>query len=177
MIDVKKTSGMQWEIYVKKTNQLTNKAQRKLVDNSNDNLNLMWLTIKETVLQTANCLPKKKVGAQSAHTKKEDIDHKLVKIVADIIKQIRDKLITELLSIKKKYRLTLHARIRLQQQKQIVDNIIRRQQNFDLNKGAIIKSILNKKKQRVVLNYIIEKSEFYDDPDEIKKLVNKKAQG
>ncbi|KAG9302192.1 hypothetical protein G9A89_020626 [Geosiphon pyriformis] len=45
----------------------------------------MWFTIKEIVLQAAKCLPKRKVGAQSAHTKKECMDHKLVKIVADII--------------------------------------------------------------------------------------------
>ncbi|KAG9306128.1 hypothetical protein G9A89_016032 [Geosiphon pyriformis] len=99
----------------------------------------MWLTIKEIVLQAAECLLKKKVGAWSVHTKKECIDHKLVKIVADIIKQIRvnnadmhdnnvmqllakwkqlkpeavnaylmtlprDKLIVELLNIKKEYR-------------------------------------------------------------------------
>ncbi|KAG9294454.1 hypothetical protein G9A89_001959 [Geosiphon pyriformis] len=139
-------------------------------------------------------------------------DHKLVRIVADIIKQIRvnkadiqnnnvmqllakwkqlkpeaviaylitfpkDKLISELLSIKKEYRSTLHARIRLQQQRQIVDNIIKRQQNFELNKGTMIKSILNRKRQRIVLDHVIEKGEFYDNPDEIKKLVNKKAQG
>ncbi|KAG9296590.1 hypothetical protein G9A89_015182 [Geosiphon pyriformis] len=70
----------------------------------------------------------------------------------------------------------LHARIRLQQQRQIVDNIIKRQQNFELNKRAMIKSILNRKKQRIVLNHVIEKGKFYDDSDEIKKLVNKKAQ-
>ncbi|KAG9301588.1 hypothetical protein G9A89_016658 [Geosiphon pyriformis] len=172
----------------------------------------MWLIIKETVLQAAECLPKRKVGARSAHTKKECIDYKLVKIVVDIIKQLRvnnadmhdnnvmqllakwkqlkpeavnaylmtlpkDKLIVELLNIKKEYRSTLRARIRLQQQRQIVDNIIRRQQNFDLNKGAMIKSIMNRKRQRIVLDHVIEKGEFHDDPDEIKKLVNKKAQG
>ncbi|KAG9289398.1 hypothetical protein G9A89_007959 [Geosiphon pyriformis] len=43
----------------------------------------------KTVLQTAECLPKRKVGVQSAHTKKKCMDYKLVKIVADIIKQIR----------------------------------------------------------------------------------------
>ncbi|KAG9288334.1 hypothetical protein G9A89_021365 [Geosiphon pyriformis] len=166
----------------------------------------------KTVLQAADCLPKRKVGARSAHTKKKCMDHKLVKIVADIIKQIRvnnanihdnnvmqllakwkqlkpemvnaylmilskDKLITELFNIKKEYRSTLHARIKLQQQRQIVDNIIKRQQNFDLNKRAIIKSILNKKRQRIVLDHVIEEGKFHDDPDEIKKLVNKKAQG
>ncbi|KAG9299071.1 hypothetical protein G9A89_020384 [Geosiphon pyriformis] len=56
---------------------------------STDHKAVMWLTIKETVLQAAECLPKRKVGAQSAHTKKECINHKLVKIVTDIIKQIR----------------------------------------------------------------------------------------
>ncbi|KAG9294822.1 hypothetical protein G9A89_008514 [Geosiphon pyriformis] len=117
-------------------------AQRKSIDNNNNDLNQMWLTIKETVLQAAKCLPKRKVGAQSAHTKKECIDHKLVKIV-DIIKQLRvnnadmhdnnilkpeavnaylmtlpkNKLIMELLNIKKEYRSTLRARIRLQQQR------------------------------------------------------------
>ncbi|KAG9292555.1 hypothetical protein G9A89_006926 [Geosiphon pyriformis] len=130
------------EIYAKKTDRLTDEAQKKSVDYSNDDLNLMWLTIKETVLQAANCLPKKKVEAQSIHTKKECMDYKLVKIVADIIKQIRvnnadihdnnvmqllakwkqlkpktvntylmtlpkDKLIIELLNIKKEYRSTL----------------------------------------------------------------------
>ncbi|KAG9292548.1 hypothetical protein G9A89_006919 [Geosiphon pyriformis] len=110
----------------------------------------MWLTIKETVLQAAKCLPKRKVGARSVHSKKECIDHKLVRIVADIIKLIRvnnadmhnnnvmqllakwkqlkpeavnaylitfpkNKLIMELLNIKKEYRSTLQARIRLQQ--------------------------------------------------------------
>ncbi|KAG9300843.1 hypothetical protein G9A89_004473 [Geosiphon pyriformis] len=178
------------------------KAQRKLIDNNNDDLNQMWLTIKETVLQAAECLPKKK---------KECMDHKLVKIVADIIKQIRvnnadmhnnnvmqllakwkqlkpetvnaylmtlpkDKLIIELLSIKKEYRSTLHARIRLQQQRQIVNNIIKRQQNFELSKESMIKSILNRKRQRIVLDHVIEEGKFHDDPDEIKKLINKKAQ-
>ncbi|KAG9298701.1 hypothetical protein G9A89_012769 [Geosiphon pyriformis] len=142
----------------------------------------MWFTIKKTVLQAAKCLPKRKVEAQSAHTKKKCIDYKLVKIVANIIKQLRvnnadihnnnvmqllakwkqlkpeavnaylmtlpkNKLIMELLNIKKEYRSTLQAKIRIQQQRQIVDNIIRRQQNFDLNKRAMIKSILNRKRQ------------------------------
>ncbi|KAG9297640.1 hypothetical protein G9A89_011155 [Geosiphon pyriformis] len=49
----------------------------------------MWLIIKKIILQAAECLPKRKVGAQSTHTKKESMDHKLVKVVADIIKQIR----------------------------------------------------------------------------------------
>ncbi|KAG9297407.1 hypothetical protein G9A89_009491 [Geosiphon pyriformis] len=89
MIDVKKTSGVQWEIYARETDQLTDEAQKKSVDNCNDNLNQMWLTIKKTVLQAADCLPKRKVEAQSTHTKKECMDHKLVKIIADIIKQIR----------------------------------------------------------------------------------------
>ncbi|KAG9292559.1 hypothetical protein G9A89_006930 [Geosiphon pyriformis] len=61
--------------------------------------------------------------------------------------------VVELLNIKKEYRSTLRARIRLQQQRQIVDNIIRRQQNFDLNKGAMIKSIMNRKRQRIVLDH------------------------
>ncbi|KAG9298274.1 hypothetical protein G9A89_002762 [Geosiphon pyriformis] len=121
-----------------------------------------------TVLRAADCLPKRKVRAQSAHTKKECMNHKLVKIVADIIKQIR---VNNADIIKKEYKLTLHARIKLQQQKQIVDNIIKKQQNFDLNKGAIIKSILNKKKQRIVLNHVIEEDEFHNNPDKIKKLV------
>ncbi|KAG9284503.1 hypothetical protein G9A89_014107 [Geosiphon pyriformis] len=72
-----------------KTDRLTDEAQRKSIDNSNDDLNQMWLTIKETVLQAAECLPKRKVEAQSTYTKKECINHKLVKVVADIIKQIR----------------------------------------------------------------------------------------
>ncbi|KAG9297405.1 hypothetical protein G9A89_009489 [Geosiphon pyriformis] len=60
--------------------RLTDEAQRKSIDNSNDDLNQMWLIIKETVLQAAECLPKRK---------KECINHKLVKIVANIIKLIR----------------------------------------------------------------------------------------
>ncbi|KAG9300839.1 hypothetical protein G9A89_004469 [Geosiphon pyriformis] len=52
-------------------------------------LNQMWLTIKKTVLQAANCLPKRKVRAQFTHTKKKCMDHKLFKVVANIIKQIR----------------------------------------------------------------------------------------
>ncbi|KAG9297667.1 hypothetical protein G9A89_011182 [Geosiphon pyriformis] len=124
-------------------------------------------------ITTADCLPKRKVGAQSAHTKKECMDHKLVKIVANIIKQIRvnnaDMHDNNIMQS------TLHARIRQQQQRQIVDNIIKRQQNFNLNKGAIIKSILNRKKQRIVLNHVIEEGEFYDNPNEIKKLDMKKA--
>ncbi|KAG9299310.1 hypothetical protein G9A89_013958 [Geosiphon pyriformis] len=89
----------------------------------------------------------------------------------------KDKLILELLSIQKKYRSTLHARIRLQQQRQIVNNIIKRQQNLELNKRAMIKSILNRKKQRIILDHVIEEGKFHDDPNKIKKLVNKKAQG
>ncbi|KAG9284505.1 hypothetical protein G9A89_014109 [Geosiphon pyriformis] len=56
---------------------------------NNDDLNQMWLTIKETVLQAVECLPKRKVEAQFAYTKKKCMDHKLVRIVAEIIKQIR----------------------------------------------------------------------------------------
>ncbi|KAG9299686.1 hypothetical protein G9A89_006402 [Geosiphon pyriformis] len=95
---------------------------------------------------------------------------------AYLITLSKDKLIVELLGIKKEYRSILHARIRLQQQKQIVNNIIKRQQNFKLSKGAMIKSILNRKKQRIVLNHVIKKGKFHDDLNEIKNLVNKKAQ-
>ncbi|KAG9297680.1 hypothetical protein G9A89_011195 [Geosiphon pyriformis] len=73
MIDVKKAFEVQWEIYARETNRLTDKAQKK----------------SETVLQAAECLLKRKVGAQSVYTKRECMDYKLVKIVADIIKQIR----------------------------------------------------------------------------------------
>ncbi|KAG9301602.1 hypothetical protein G9A89_016672 [Geosiphon pyriformis] len=131
-----------------------------------------------TVLQAAECLPKRKVGAQSAHTKKKCMDHKLVKIVTDIIKQIRvNNADMHNNNHKKKYRSTLCARIRLQQQKQIVNNIIKKQQNFELNKEAIIKSILNRKRQKIVLDHVIEEGKFHNDSDDIKKLVNKKAQG
>ncbi|KAG9294821.1 hypothetical protein G9A89_008513 [Geosiphon pyriformis] len=41
----------------------------------------------------------------------------------------------------------------------------------------MIKSIINRKRQRIVLDHVIEEGEFHDDSDEIKKLVNKKAQG
>ncbi|KAG9292538.1 hypothetical protein G9A89_006909 [Geosiphon pyriformis] len=162
LIDVKKASGAQWEIYARETDRLTDEAQRKSVNNCNDDLNQMWFTIKRTVLQAAECQPKRKVEARFAHTKKECMDHKLVKIDTDIIKHIRvnnadmhDNNVMQM----------------LQQQRQIVDNIIKRQQNFELNKGAMIKSILNRKRQKIVLDHVIEKGKFHDDPNEIKKLL------
>ncbi|KAG9297654.1 hypothetical protein G9A89_011169 [Geosiphon pyriformis] len=81
--------------------------------NSNNDLNQMWLTIKEIVLQAAECLPKRKVGAQSAHTKKECMDYKLVKIAVNayLMNFPKDKLIVKLLSTKKEYRSILHASV------------------------------------------------------------------
>ncbi|KAG9303089.1 hypothetical protein G9A89_005047 [Geosiphon pyriformis] len=83
---------------------------------------------------------------------------------------LKNKVIIELLSIKKEYRFILRTRIRLQQQRQIVDNIIKKQQNFKLCKEAMIKSILNKKRQRIVLDYVIKEGKFHNNLDKIKKL-------
>ncbi|KAG9305996.1 hypothetical protein G9A89_009320 [Geosiphon pyriformis] len=179
------------DIYTKETDQLTDEAQRKLIDNSNDNLNQIWLTIKKTVLQAwkPDLYTQKKNAwitslVNNADMHNNNIIQLLAKwkqlkpeaVIAYLMTLLKDKLISELLSIKKEFRSTLHAKIRLQQQRQIVDNIIKRQQNFELNKEAMIKSILNRKKQRIVLDHVIKEGKFHDDSDEIKKLVNKKAQ-
>ncbi|KAG9301578.1 hypothetical protein G9A89_016648 [Geosiphon pyriformis] len=250
MIDVKKASGMQWKIYAKETNQLTDEAQRKSkeymdyklvkivadiikqikINNANmhdnvmdwsnkltdskgeqycrgivrdcqqDNTAVIILCLNSAIFRINNRYHcafqlflysmnyKSKPIAFQANSNKHksrrgkdkvcECQQLLAKwkhlksevVNAYLMTLPKNKLIAKLLSIKKEYRSTLCARIRLQQQRQIVDNIIKRQQNFDLYKGIMIKSILNKKKQRIILDHVIEESKFHNDPDEIKKL-------
>jgi len=62
-----------------------------------------------------------------------------------------------------------------EQAKQITENILKREQNFESNKGSMIKSILERQNNHITLDHVIDNQEYYSDPDEVKNIINEKA--
>ena len=61
------------------------------------------------------------------------------------------------------------------QAKQITEAIIKREKAFESEKGNMIKNILEKQQDRIILDHAIENGEYFDNPEDIKQIVVNKA--
>ena len=80
-----------------------------------------------------------------------------------------------LLQWSKTYRHSFKLQTKTEQAKQITEAIIRREKAFESEKGNMIKNILKKQQNKIILDHIIENGEYFDDPNDIKNIVVDKA--
>ena len=75
----------------------------------------------------------------------------------------------------KTYRQSFKLQTKTEQAKQITEAIIKREKAFETEKGNMIKNILEKQQDKIMLDHVIKNGEYFNDPVDVKKIAVDKA--